>query len=270
MTTGLKLFDVAYVPGWKERLDELQAMAQYEPWRFKNPLFERKNEDNHILEKYVFSIFQNQMLDYNNAQSQTEADKYFCMRSGYACFHTGLMTQRFKSIYGFLERNRRPGAEQLWYFKGFYDDTATQLRCVETLPEKPFSYLRKEQWGFYPDWEIRVNVDHILDEPENVDRLPESIRHFPNLHILLEAAVELSRRTVEFIPSMAVPQLYRGRVQYLLPISLTDPKTTDLAMTITPMDGYYIGSTCLTLEMAYNNARLLARPTAPWLVDLVQ
>lgn len=31
-----------------------------------------------------------------------------------------------------------------------------------------------------------------------------------------------------------------------------------------------IGSTCLTLEMAYNNARLLAKPTAPWLTDLVQ
>lgn len=44
----------------------------------------------------------------------------------------------------------------------------------------------------------------------------------------------------------------------------------DLAITLRPMDGYYMGYTCLTLEMAYLNARLLARPTAKWLLDLVE
>ena len=40
-------------------------------------------------------------------------------------------------------------------------------------------------------------------------------------------------------------------------------------MTLTPMDGYYLGHTCLTLEMAYMNARLIGRPVAPWLLELV-
>ena len=31
-----------------------------------------------------------------------------------------------------------------------------------------------------------------------------------------------------------------------------------------------MGYTCLTLEMAYLNARLLARLTAKWLLDLVE
>lgn len=267
---GTRLFDTAYVPNWNEKLDELQAMALPEPWRYKRPEVARKNEKNHILERYVFSIFQNQMLDYYNAKSGEEADKYFCIRSGYACFHTGLMTNRYKAIYGFLERNRRPGSELDWFFKGFFEDTSPALRCVERLPEKPFSDYRKEQWGFYPDWEIRVNVNHILDDPENMERIPDSVRDFPNLYILLETAVELARRTVEFVPSMAVPQLYHGRVQYLLPLSLQNPSIIDLAMTLTPMEGYYIGSTCLTPEMAYGNARLLARPTAPWLAELVE
>ena len=35
------------------------------------------------------------------------------------------------------------------------------------------------------------------------------------------------------------------------------------------MDGYYLGHTCLTLEMAYLNARLIGRPVAPWLLELV-
>ena len=59
-------------------------------------------------------------------------------------------------------------------------------------------------------------------------------------------------------------------VQYLLPLCLMDMEQPDLAMTLRPMDGYYMGYTCLTLEMAYVNARILARPTAPWLLSLVE
>lgn len=65
------------------------------------------------------------------------------------------------------------------------------------------------------------------------------------------------------------PGLSRARMQYLLPICLTDMEKPDLAMTLTIMDGYYLGNTCLTLEMACLNARLLVRPTAPWLSELV-
>lgn len=33
--------------------------------------------------------------------------------------------------------------------------------------------------------------------------------------------------------------------------------TTDITMTLTVMDGDYLGNTCSTLEMAYSNARLI-------------
>ena len=82
--------------------------------------------------------------------------------------------------------------------------------------------------------------------------------------------MELARRQAIIVPSIVVPQIYQQRVQYLLPLCLTDMENPDLAMTLCEMDGYYIGSTCLTLQMAYLNARLLARPTAPWLVSLVE
>ena len=88
--------------------------------------------------------------------------------------------------------------------------------------------------------------------------------------LLLETAVELARRKAVVEPSIVVPQGYQGRVQYLLPICLTDMEQPDLAMTLTIMDGYYLGNTCLTLEMAYLNARLLSRPVAHWLTDIVE
>ena len=59
-------------------------------------------------------------------------------------------------------------------------------------------------------------------------------------------------------------------MQYLLPVYLTNMQKPDLAMTLTVMDGYYLGNTCLTLEMAYLNARVVARPMAPWLTELVK
>ena len=263
------LFEMAYVPKWKDQLLLLQEMALPEPWKFTSPAFERKNTNNHILEKYIMSIFRNQVMDYQNALSKEDADCYLCVRNGYICFHTGLLSTRFKAIYAFLEKNRMPGKCD-WFFRGFFEDASSGLRNVERLPEKPFPYFRQEQWGFCPNYEIRVNTDHILDDPENLSRIPESIRGFPNLYLLLETGVEMARRTAEFFPSMVVPQLFHGEIQYLLPISLTNPKTTDLAMTISRKEGYYVGSTCLTLEMAYNNARLLARPTAPWLTALVE
>jgi len=266
---GENLFDVAYLPRWKEQLYALEQMALPEPWRYKNPVFDRKNTENHILEKYICTIFRHQVIDYQNAGSQEESNLYLCLQSGFVCFHTGLLTKRYKSIYGYLERSRMPGNFE-WFLKGFFDDTAPIMRNVVPLPEKPFPYFRPEQWGFSPNLEIRVNTDHILTDSNNLLRIPEAVRKFPNLPILLETGVELARRTAKYFPNIVVPQLFRGGIQYLLPISLTDPNLTDLAMTITPMESYYVGSTCLTLEMAYGNARLLARPTAPWLVSLVE
>ena len=46
---------------------------------------------------------------------------------------------------------------------------------------------------YNPDWEIRVNTDHILGDATNVARLPEQIQNAWNLPLLLESAVELTR-----------------------------------------------------------------------------
>lgn len=82
--------------------------------------------------------------------------------------------------------------------------------------------------------------------------------------------MELARRKSVIEPGIVVTQGYQGRVQYLLPIYLTNMKRPDLAMTLSVMDGYYLEHTCLTLEMAYLNARVISRPLAPWLTELVK
>ena len=90
------------------------------------------------------------------------------------------------------------------------------------------------------------------------------------LHLYQMTAVELGRRKAVIEPGLVVPQGYQNQLQFLLPICLTDMEKPNLAMTLAERNGYYLGSTCLTLEMAYLNARMIARPIAPWLTSLVK
>ena len=264
-----ELFNFAYIPSWYEQLYELSQLAVPEPWHFKQPPYETQNDQTPILERYINQIFRKQAVEYNYAPSE-EADRAFYIRNEFACFHTGLYTPAFQGIYMCFERNKRQDTLRQWYFKNFATEGSVTLKYVNPLPMRPAYAAVQHMTYFDPEWEIRVNASHILEDAENVARLPASIRGAWNLPLLLETAVELARRKAMTNWSLAVPQIFQSRVQYLLPIHLTNMERPDLAMALSVMEGYYIGHTCLTLEMAYQNARLLARLTAGWLTQLVE
>ena len=263
------LFEFAFVPSWYDQLDNLSIMALPEPWKFKVPRPDVKNTQTPILERYLHMIFQKAALDYCYADNEREADLAFYIRNEIACFHTGLYTSRYTSIYAFFERNKRKDSLLDWYFRGFVEETSPWLKYIEPLPIRPFCITKSPRTCFYPDWSIRVNVLHMIGDYDNLERIPPDIREMRNLPLLLEASVELGRRKAIYSPGIVAPQVYGGSIQFLLPICLTNMDVPDLAMTLTPMDGYYTGATCLTLEMAYLNARLIEKPTAPWLLVLV-
>ena len=245
------LFSFAYVPNWYSQLDMLAEMALPEPWRFKNPIYLTKNPDTPILERYIHAIFKKQLIDYKEERISSNAAKFFHIENEFCCFHTGLYTRRYKAIYACFDRNKKKDSLLEWYFRGFADELSPMLRHISPLPKKPSYYMTQYGVNYNPEWPIRVNVDHILGDEENLSRIPAEIREAQNLPLLLETAVELARRKAVVEPSIVVPQGYQGRVQYLLPICLTDMEQPDLAMTLTIMDGYYLGNTCLTLEMGY-------------------
>ena len=264
------LFEFAYVPDWRWHLDELKQMAMPEAWQFRKPSFEVKNQDTPILERYINTIFRKQAIEYNTAEDEETAMKRFHVENERACFHTGLYTPRYKAIYAYFDRNKRRDSLLDWYFRGFCDEMSPRLKYIEPLPERPIFQMTQRGLNFNPEWSIRVNVDHILGDAENLERIPSKIRKAKNLPLLLETAVELARRKAIIEPGIIAAQGYMGKVQYLLPICMTKMDKPDLAMTLTVMDGYYLGNTCLTLEMAYMNARAIAKPIAPWLTELVK
>lgn len=81
----------------------------------------------------------------------------------------------------------------------------------------------------------------------------------------IESAVNAAKRRVKRNYKTAIPQYNRGRVQLLLPLCITSRDKADLALVVSRENQVYRGETVLTLDMAYNNARLLARPDREWL-----
>ena len=83
----------------------------------------------------------------------------------------------------------------------------------------------------------------------------------------LEGAIEEVKKKVKTNYKVAVPQYYKGRIQLLLPLCLTpNSPNPDLALVVHKIDDItYTARTCLTLKMAYNNARLIVKPQSAWL-----
>ena len=85
------------------------------------------------------------------------------------------------------------------------------------------------------------------------------------LQTVLKGAIDNAKERVRRSYKTAIPQFYRSGVQLLLPLCLSDPQRADLALVVERHETFYRAATCLTLDMAYNNARQLARPDRDWL-----
>ena len=98
-------------------------------------------------------------------------------------------------------------------------------------------------------------------------RIPESVRDSDMRVSLFDGAVRHAKCMIDANYKTAVPQYYKGKIQLLIPICLVSRNVPDLALVVSQNTNktQYIGHTCLSLDMAYNNARLIARPDSNWL-----
>ena len=188
---------------------------------------------NRILKNYLsFSFSRAVFLTERDVDQTAPSNLPLVFDDDRCLFNTGLYTRRYETIYGLFEPNTKPDARQRWFLKGFFKES-----------------------------------DHILGDEENLTRIPASLMGEGNSLLLRRAfggaVVEAARRAAANY-TLAVPQFYGGRIQLLLPLCLTGDKP-ELALTIQREDGFYAARTCLTLDMAYNNARLICRPETSWI-----
>ena len=183
----------------------------------------------------------------------------------YACFNTGLITSRQEPIFALFSVNRLPEPEQYWHFWRFARKGERDLNRFSVLPEMAHYFEDPSVLVFDTRKELRVNEEHIISD--NLERFPLSLQSMNQfgLQNLTKGAIDSAIERVKRNYKTAIPQYYQGVVQLLLPLSLTDPSKADLALVAERYADFYRASTCLTLDMAYNNARQLARPDRDWL-----
>ncbi len=183
----------------------------------------------------------------------------------YGCFNTGLVTENQEEIFGYFQKNKRPGTTIPYYFIGWRKSSDRELSKFGLLAE-PASYIDDPSDLIYnTKIELRINVDHIIQA--NKDRFPDPFNTMDDyiLSTILNGTIEDAKKRVRRNYKTAIPQYYKGKIQLLLPICLKSKGKADLALVIEKDHDVYRASTCLTLDMAINNARLIAKPDDEWL-----
>lgn len=192
---------------------------------------------------------------------------------GAMSFNTGLVTPFQEQIFAVFRR--RPAGESgpRWILKGF--EKASSITFLGlfggSLPPLATYFSDPAQLVYDTDLRLSVNVEHV---PHDQARFPDSLKLLTPQDLAAQVnakapeAVERVRRNYK----TAIPQFYRdgrsgqGKMQLLLPVALLRRDHAELALAVDRLEsGVYLGRTVLTLDWAYNNARLLTRPDTDWL-----
>lgn len=254
------LYQYAYLGDITELLTSLKDLAMSEAWDYNNsPNYKPMP----ILKNYLLHTFA-RLKDENKVM---EVGKH-------ACFNTGLVTSNQQDIYMSFKKGIR-GYE----FVEFNKESDNSLVKFSPLPERASYFTDPAELIFDYRLPLRINIDHIVEDPINFDRFPKHIQELSKHQLVntFNGAIEHAKRRIKRNYKTAIPQFYRGKnapngqLQLLLPLCLTDPTKADLALTIfkensdDTQNSFYVGRTCLTLDMAINNARLIAKPDDEWL-----
>lgn len=239
---------------------ELAELAEKETWDYtRTP----QHETVPILRSYIRYTYR-RLKEMDNAIRVSTSGRR-------AAFNTGLVTPNQEEIFGVLATHPT-GYRQPWLLAGF--KKASDRDVVEhfggALPPLADYFDDPSVLLYDRRCPLIINIDHVL---ENIGRFPPAFQQ--NEHLLRQAMAgaraDVEKRVYRNYKA-AIPQYYRdkgrgGTVQLLLPMCLTNPSQADVALTVAKnREGTaYLGSTVLSLDMAYNNARLLSRPDTEWL-----
>lgn len=233
-------------------LQKLSEMAETEPWSFTS-------EPNTILRKYITGTFK---------QCHKQNKLLYTTDNMYCCFNTGLLTPYGNDILCVFMKNERTGV-QPWTLRFFADKA--ERRYMDLFPDVPAlaTYTENyEEYYFNPKYDILINSDHILDD--NWDRIHEVVPLSKTIvKSLMTGVIEETKKKIKRNIRLAVPQYYRNKIMYLLPIRIPIDEdqyvTMALAVELTKTNQYR-ANTIFTKEMAYEKARLLMKPESNWLI----
>lgn len=253
----MTLFEFAFFPNYDESVRGLaEKLADKEEWDFSDA----KVKKYPILKNYVDHTFRKVYLE-GSVSFSTDNKK--------ATFNTGLVTKNLEEIFAFFEINKGPRAKAQWFFKGFFKKSDHYLltNFKSNLPDRANFFNQPELLIFNPKCELIPDIDHIIED--NAARFPTHMNNAGDAEMRrkLQGAIEEVKMLVKTNYKVAIPQFYKNNIQLLLPLCLTPGSNIpDMALVVYKIDHKsYSARTCLTLKMAYNNARLIVKPQSDWL-----
>lgn len=226
---------------WNNYTEQLSSIAMEESW--SNDTY----PNNGILANYIVKTY-----------NKLQAERNVIYTQDYALFNTGLFTKYYEPIYAY----------QSGYDISFLTGYELSSMGIYDRPERANYFENPELLLFDWHYPIDIQYKHILDDDRNKSRLPESFLNSSNMVTILNGAIDTMKKRVSANYKLAIPQYYDNKIQLLLPLCLCDDNVPDVAIAVTKKDKCYQGHTCLTLDMAYNNARLIAKPDSSWLNNI--
>ena len=246
-------------PRWASQLADL---AETENWNYQI----KPAKDTHvILRSYIKYTFLR--LHELVGSVLTSAD------GTHLSFNTGLVTPFQEQIFALFGARPTGDPGPPWVLKGFEKaSSVTFLRLFGgSLPPLAWYFDNASQLVYDTSMHLSVNVEHVPHDP---DRFPGALKSMSpqDLAALVNAkapeAIDRVRRNYK----TAIPQFYRdgnsgvAKMQLLLPVALLRRDNVELALAVDRLpSNVYLGRTVLSLDWAYNNARLLTRPDTDWL-----
>lgn len=183
------------------------------------------------------------------------SEKNIVIGKDYALFNTGLFTKYHDQIYAYQS------GKDIQFLTGY------ELGGIGVTerPERANYFENPELLIFDWHYDIDVYYPHILEDEGNQKRIPKEVLESKNIMTNFDGAIDKMKKKVSANYKLAIPQYFEDKIQLLLPLCLADDNVPDMALVVTKVGNVYRGHTCLTLDMAYNNARLIAKPESNWL-----
>lgn len=279
--------------------DSLAHKAMRENWKWSDTSRDDRYSQP-ILKSYLEHTYYrlvDEDIERDNAQKKIVSYK------GKSYFNSGLLDHNFRQIIivgteEVLEKDI-PGLgvcrwtllSELKAYSHNEHEIARMFREDE-LPAIASYFTDYREVVFDASLDIHTNDRHIFEDGVERGRLPKYKEEYEKVkddevekELLLtriardfDSARERAKLMAERNYKLAVPQFYKenNEIQFLLPIYLGEREEAEkpqcalvLSLDKSGRRPYYRGETILTLDMAYNNTRLIAKPDVFWLNDLV-
>lgn len=249
-----------------DALSQLKVKAQEEDWDY----IKNRTGYDPVLYSYINHTFNRIMGQKKLITGRSSEGKE------YAIFNTGLATKFQEDIYAYFQKIDILESDREWKIKEpeyrFLEFNTDQSRYRKYLPQAP------EIATYFSDAEVTeliydysLNNGEIIIDREHIasrrSRFPTEIREMNDEKFFdaIKKAIELALRRVKRNYKTAIPHFYDGKIQFLMPLCLVSKSEADLALVVNKEEYVYQAHTVLTLDQAYNNARLLAKPDREWL-----